>query len=124
VAISRGLKTTFLVHFIVGLIFGLLQLLIPDQAGSMLGIPVPDAWALRLVGAAILAFATSSWFAYRADVWEKVKIVVQMEIVWTVLAALVLLAGLLFGGLAAGEWVNFIIMAAFAVAFIVFYQRE
>jgi hypothetical protein len=77
----------------------------------------------RLVGAAILGFTSSSWWAYKESSWEKVKIIVQMEIVWTVLATLVLLWGLLFAGLPALEWLNAIIMAAFAVAFSIFYSR-
>ena len=122
---SSGLRITFLVHFIVALVTGLALLLVPETWGSMMGVPVTDPMMMRLFGAALLGFgATSSWLAYRAAAWEKVKIVVQMEIVWTVLGALVTLWGLLFAGLAAGWWVNFIILAAFAVAFIVFYQRE
>jgi hypothetical protein len=32
--ISQGLKATFLVHFVVGLIFGLIDLLIPGLWGA------------------------------------------------------------------------------------------
>ncbi len=120
--ISSGLKTTFLIHIIVGLIFGLGMLLFP-MAWAALGVPVQEPEMYRLVGAAILGFASSSWWAYRETSWERVKIVVQMEIFWTVLATLVILWGLLFAGLPAIEWMNAIIMAAFAVAFSYFYSR-
>jgi len=121
--ISSGLKTTFLVHIIVGLIFGLGMLLFP-QAWTALGVPVQEPEMYRLVGAAILGYTASSWWGYRETSWERVKIVVQMEIVWTVLATLVILWGLLFAGLPSIEWLNAIIMAAFAAAFSYFYSRR
>jgi hypothetical protein len=120
--ISSGLKTTFLIHIIVGLVFGLALLLYP-QLWVALGVPITDPEMSRLVGAAILAFASSSWWAYKETSWEKVKIIVQTEIVWTILATLVLLWGLLFAGLPATEWINAILMAAFAAAFSFFYSR-
>ncbi len=43
---------------------------------------------------------------------------------WTALVTLVLLYGLLFAGLATAFWINTIIMAGFAVAFIYFYSKK
>ena len=80
--IPSGLKTTFLVHFIVALIFGLILLLIPEAWGNLIGWPIKEPAIYRLVGAAILGFGASSWWAYKETAWEKVKIVLQMEIVW------------------------------------------
>jgi hypothetical protein len=120
--VSSGLKTTFLVHIIIGLIFGIGMLLFPN-AWAALGVPVKEPNMYRLVGGAILGFTSSSWWAYKEPSWEKVKIVVQMEIVWTILATLVILYGLLFAGLPAVEWMNAIIMACFAAAFTYFYSR-
>lgn len=122
--ISTGLKTTFLVHLIVGGIFGLIYLLIPDVWGDFVGWPIQDPTVYRLLGAAILGYAASSWWAYQAGVWEKVKIVVQMEIVWTLLATLVMLWGLFFAGAPLFGWVTVVIMGGFAIAYIVFYLRE
>jgi hypothetical protein len=122
--ISTGLKVTFLVHFILGVIIGLLYLLVPEWWSNLSGWPTKDVTAERLIGAAFLGFTASSWWAYREAIVEKVKIVVKMEIVWTILASLVILWGLLFEGAPSAGWMNFIVMAAFAVAFIVFYPRE
>jgi len=55
--------------------------------------------------------------------WQRVRIVVVMDIVWSALGALVILWGLLFEGLPPLEWLNVILLAAFAVAFIFFYVR-
>ena len=122
--IPYGLKITFLVHVVVAGIFGLVFLLIPEMFGSMMGAPIKEPSTFRLVGAALIAFAASSWFAYRETLWERVKIVVQMEIVWTILGVLATLYGLVFEGLPVGDWMNVVILGAFAVAFIFFYSRR
>jgi hypothetical protein len=111
------------VHFVLGLIFGLIYLLIPVAWGNLVNWPVQEPAAYRLIGAALLGFAASSWWSYRESAWERVKIVVQMEMVWTILGALVMLWGLLFAGLPAFGWVNFVILGAFSVAWCVFYFR-
>jgi hypothetical protein len=121
--IPKGLKITFLVHFITAGIFGAGFLLIPEMLTEMVGARAMEPSTFRLVGAAMLAFAASSWLAYRQPVWEKVKIVVQIEIVWTVLGVLATLWGLIFEGLPAADWMNVVILGAFAVAFAAFYYR-
>jgi hypothetical protein len=122
--ISSGLKTLFLVHFVVGLVFGLLYLFIPATFMGWVGMSVQDGFPYRVIGAAVLAFTASSWYCYKAAEWEKVKIVVLAEIVWTVLNVLVGLYGLIFAGQPAAEWINVIIMAGFAAAFIYFYYHK
>jgi hypothetical protein len=121
--ISPGLKATFLVHAILGCIFGLFYLLMPDVWGNLVGVPMQEPGWYRAIGAAILGFASSSWLAYRETAWEKVKIVVQMEIVWSVLGTLVTLWGLIFAGFPTSDWLSALILGGFAVAFSVFYFR-
>ena len=122
--IPNGLKITFLVHLIVAVIFGVGFLLIPEMLTEMLGARTIEPSTFRLVGAALLAFGVSSWLAYRQPVWEKVKIVVQLEIVWTILGVLATLWGLMFEGLPAADWMNVLILGAFALAFTYFYSRS
>jgi hypothetical protein len=122
--ISSGLKTLFLVHFVIGLVVGLLYLLVPDLFMGWFGMPVSDDFPYRIIGAAILAFTASSWYCYQVAEWERVKIVVLAEIAWTGLNVLLGLYGLLFARMPAGEWVNVIIMAGFAIAFAYYYRKE
>jgi hypothetical protein len=122
--ISSGLKYTFLIHFIVGLFFGLTYLLYPSLWTGMSGIAVEYDMTDRVIGAAVLGWSAMSWFCYRAGVVGRVKIVVLGEIVWTVLATLVILYALLLQGYPSFAWMNAVIMAAFAVAFIVFNPKE
>jgi len=122
--ISQGLRTTFLIHFIVALLFGLGFLFMPVLVGSWYGLNVQEPETYRLLGAAMLGFAVSSWFAYRATDWESVRIVVVMELVWTILGTLVLLYALLFAGFPALGWLNAVILGAFAIAFGRFYFQK
>ena len=122
--LSQGLKTTFLIHFIVALLFGLSFLLIPIAVGNLYGLNVQEPDTYRLLGAAMLGFAVSSWLAYGATDWESVRIVVVMEMVWTVLGTLVMLYALLIAGFPALGWINAVVLAAFAIAFGRFYFQK
>jgi len=122
--LSQGLKTTFLVHFIVALLFGLGFLLIPSAVGSFYGLNVQEPEIYRLLGGALLGFAVSSWLSYKATSWESVRIVVVMEIFWAILGTLVMLYALLLAGFPALGWLNAVIFAAFAIAFGRFYFQK
>ena len=122
--IPAGLRTTFLIHFFVGLVFGLIFLLFSELWGELVNWPATDPTIYRLLGAAILGYGVSSWFAYRETAWERVKILVQVEIIWTGLGALVSLWALIFEGIPAIGWLYAVLLTAFAVTFSVCYFRK
>ena len=125
--ISSGLKTTFLVHAIIAVLFGLGYLLIPATVGAWYGFSATDpaVWEVwRVLGAALIGFAMASWWGYRASDWSQVAIVVQMEIVWTVLGALATIWALVAGLFPVMGWVNVVLLVIFAVAFGYFYSRK
>lgn len=122
--ILPGLRIAFWVHFIVGGIVGLCYLLVPDVLAGAAGIQVQDTATWRLVGAAICAFAASSWWAVHEVEWARVKIIVEAELVWTVLATLVEISGNIGMGYPVLAWSGAIIMALFAIAFGYFYFRQ
>jgi len=122
--ISSGLRTTFLVHFILGLIFGLLLLLIPETFLGMFSWKVTQPATYRLVGAAILGFTMSSWFGYKAATWDQVRIVVLAELVWAPLATLVMLWGMISGDFPPTAWINVVIFGGFSIAFWISYNQQ
>ncbi len=122
--ISSGLKNLFLIHFIVGMLFGLTFLLFPVLYGNVLNWTLKDPAAFRIIGAAMVGISSTSWFAYKNPIWDKVRIVVLMEIIWTVLAALATVWGIYFEGFPLVAWMNAILMAIFAVLFFLFYRKE
>ncbi|MHA2031801.1 MAG: hypothetical protein ACW99Q_20675 [Candidatus Kariarchaeaceae archaeon] len=81
---SKVLKYTFLVHFIVAVAFGLGYFFIPEVVMDITEWPMTDIFVVRTLGAAFIGIALTSILSYLENNWEKVKIVVQMEIVWLV----------------------------------------
>lgn len=114
---SKGLKNLFLFHFIVAIVFGLTYLLIPETFASIVQWPLRETFPYRLLGAALMGFGVSSWLAFKNQLWESVKIVVVMEIVWCGLGTLVMLWGMFTQGLPAIGWLNTALMAFFTVTF-------
>jgi hypothetical protein len=105
--ISQGLKYIFLIHAIISVIFGLGLWLIPGSFLTLLGwVPTTveftvageqgtapgtvfiDPFITRLLGAALLALAYSSFWGWRMNQWIEVKLVVQTEAVYCILALL------------------------------------
>ena len=120
---SQGLKTTFLIHAIVALVFGIVLYLVPGTFLDLVGWKAFDGNMSRAFAAALLALAVSSWFGYRAARWEQVRIVVQMEIAFTLLGAVAGLYGFFVRNAPAVIWVAIVIWVAFAAAWIYFYSR-
>ena len=63
--ISSGLKTIFLIHFIIATLFGLIYMLIPNLYGQIVNWPIKETAIYRLVGAALIGYGASSWFALK-----------------------------------------------------------
>jgi hypothetical protein len=122
--ISNGLKYTFIFHFIVAIIFGFTYLLIPYQWATIVQWPLKETLPYRLLGAALIGFGVSSWLAFKNQLWDSVKIVVIMEIMWCGLGTVVMLWGMFTQGLPSIGWLNTVLMAFFAVTFCFFLIRE
>jgi hypothetical protein len=120
---SRGLKITFLAHAIVSLAFGLVLYLIPDTWVALVNWAPYDPAITRIYAAALLGLCVSSWLGYRATRWDEVRIVVQMEIVVTVLGGLAGLYSALLAGAPLFIWVSVVIYLGFSAAWIYFYQQ-
>ena len=86
--ISNILKYTFLLHFIVCMIFGFLFFLSPEFYRDVTAWPFFDPTTARVMGSGFLGFGFASLFGYRAASWEEVKIVVIGDIVFTLFGVL------------------------------------
>jgi hypothetical protein len=133
-SISKGLRSTFLVHMIIAAVCGAALLLVPGRTLSLVGwvpswvqlpesdLSVPgttfvDPVITRVLGAALLAMAFSSYRSWRAHQWGAVALLVQLEVTFCVLGALVILAGMFTTERAMPfRLVSSIILAGFALA--------
>jgi uncharacterized membrane protein len=117
-------RIAFLAYALVAGAFGLLLTFIPANFGSMLGETFLEPFTWRLVGASITSLAVTSVLAYRQRIWDRVKIVAQLNIISSTLLVIVEVYGMVFEGVSASDWMNVAILGAFAVAFGVLYRRE
>ena len=115
---SKTLKTLFLVHAVVALIFGLPMLIAPGRLLTALGWAPIDPIVSRLLGAALLAMAWSSFRGWQTDDRARVALILETEVVLDVLSCVGLLRHLLFGAYPVLPWLVFGIYAIFAVAWV------
>jgi len=118
------LKVVFLIHAIVAALFGIVLLIVPGRVQLLVGWSPIDPVVSRVLGAALLALAWSSSRGWQATARAQVAFLVEMETVFTVLGCIGLLRHLLFLPTPGFAWVMFIILAAFAIAWIVFLVRR
>jgi hypothetical protein len=120
---SKALKTTFMVHTIVALLFGLPMLFIPGRLLGALGWAPIDPIVSRLLGAAMIAL---SWSSYRAaglgDKLPKIgqKLLVELEAVYCALGAIGLLRHTLAAYYTWIVWLPAIVLILFAAAWVYF----
>jgi hypothetical protein len=142
--ISSRLSITFFIHMIVSGILGAALWLIPGRTLSLLGwveemvllpeseLSVPgytfvDPLITRLMGAALLALAFSSFQGWRSKSWSQVRLVVELETAFTFFGVVAFIAVLALGGrnIPPAFWALFGMMAAFMIAWgIALLRRE
>ena len=122
--ISKLLKLTFLIHFFVAAIFGLVFTILLDLYVGVVGWPETDQITGRVLGAVFLGLAAGSLLSWRETKWESVKIVVQMEIVWLAIGLAVHIWAILTQDFILIIWFQVVILAIFLGAFIWFYYDQ
>ena len=121
---SKALKYTFLIHAVVAVLFGVPLLIVPGRFLGWFGWAPIDPIISRVLGAALLALAWSSFRGWRATERAQVAILVEMEAVFTVLGCAGLLRHLLSARYPAMVWMVFAILGIFAIAWIVSLLRK
>jgi hypothetical protein len=121
---SKALRTTFLIHAIVAVLSGAAMLLSPGRFLKALGWAPIDLIISRLLGAALLGMAWSSFRGWRAGTWADVAILIELEAAFTILACVGLLRHLLFFRYPLIVWLVFAIFAVSAAAWSYFLLRN
>jgi len=123
--ISKLLKITFLIHFFVAVIFGLVFTVIVEIYVELVGWPYLDPVTGRVLGAIFLGLAVASLLSWRETKWESVKIIVQMEIAWLVIGTAVHFFAIFTDPLLPFMiFIQTAILLVFLVAFIWFYYDQ
>ena len=122
--IQPGLKNTFQAHFVITGAVGLQHLFFPRWWTELAGIEITATVTWRVIGAALVALAVSSWLSHREELWARVRIIVLMEIVWSFLCALVIIWAILAEGTPPLEWLNVALLVTFGVLFTYYFFNQ
>jgi hypothetical protein len=119
--ISKQLNIMFLIHFFVSILFGIVFLIFVEAFVAFIQWPYLDPVVGRLLGAALIGFGATSLLAWRETEWAKVKIVVQMEIVWCAIGSIICLVSVFLFPLPFFTWIIIIILIFFLIIFAWYY---
>jgi len=115
---SKGMRIAILVYAILWGLYGLLHVLTPQLMQAK------DPAIERVLGAAVVAFAVGAGLAYIERAWDKVRIMVLLQVIWMILYTVTMAWGILAGGITPAAWPPTIIGAVFAVLLTILYARE
>jgi hypothetical protein len=115
---TKGLRIALLVYTVYSVVYGLVHVVSPEM------VMAKDPAIERVLGAAVLAFALGAGLAYIERAWERVKIVVLVQVTWMILYTITMAWGILVGGITAVAWAPTLIGAVFAILLATLYIRE
>ncbi len=115
---SQSLRITFIVHTIVSFVFGLALLIVPGRFLDLFGWAPIDPLISRMLGAALLGLGWGSYRGWRANTWDEVEFLLQVEAAFTVLASIGMLRHLLIASWPWYVWMVFAFYAVFGVSWV------
>ncbi len=121
---SKALKTTFAIHAVIAFIFGAPLLIIPGRTLGLFGWQPIDPHITRLLGAAMLALAWSSFLGYRTSDKDLQSALIQMEFIYCALGAIGLLRHILIAWYPWYFWAIFILLVIFAIVWLYFLWKK
>ena len=107
--IPNSLRTWFVIHCIVDVVFAIPMLVAPVAFLSLFGWTTVDPFMTRLVAAALMGIGLESYLGRNAGV-EAFQGMLNLKIIWSAVAVLGLLVSVLTLG---GPWMAWLIIAIF-----------
>ena len=101
--ISKGLRTWFVIHFAIDIVFAILLLVAPAAFLTFLGWTAVDPYAARLVGAALMGIGIESYLGRNAGV-EAFQGMLNLKIIWSTTAIAGTLLTMMTGYQPWGAW--------------------
>jgi cation transport ATPase len=114
--VPKGLRTWFVIHFAVDIVFAVPLLLVPKWILPLFGWSAVDPITSRLVGAALLGIGGASLLERNAG-REVFRAMLGLKIIWATAALVAIALGILAGG-PATAWLFFAIFGVFLAVWI------
>jgi hypothetical protein len=115
---SKSLRYTFIVHAIVAFVLGAPLLLAPGRTLGLFGWAPVDPLISRILGAALLGLAWSSFRGWRAAERKQVAVLIELEAIFCVLSCIGMVRQTFGYYYPYYVWALLVILAAFAVAWV------
>jgi hypothetical protein len=107
--ISQGLRTWFVIHFVLDVLFAVPLIFAPIAFLSFFGWTTIDPLATRLVGAALMGIGVESYLGRNAGL-EAYKGMLNLKIIWSATATFGLLVTMLVNQ---EPWAGWLLVALF-----------
>ena len=114
----KSLRYTFGVHALVALLLGAALLLAPGRFLGLFGWAPVDPLLSRVLGAALIALAWTSFRGYRASSRAQVALLIEAEAAFCVLASVGILRHILASNWPWYVWTMLVVFILFAVAWV------
>jgi hypothetical protein len=121
---SKALKYTLLIHAVVAFLVGAPLLVAPGRFLDWVGWAPVEPIINRILGAALLALAWSSFRGWGTADIAQARILLEMEAAFTILGCVGVLRHLLRARYPPIVWVVLVILAIFAAAWVFFLTRR
>ncbi len=115
---SKTLRITLLIFAIYSVLYGLVHVISPELVGAV------DPAIERVLGAASIAFGFGAGLAFFVKTWEKVRLVVLVQVAWMLLYTITMIWGILVGAITRAAWPPAIIGLVFFLLLLILYIRE
>jgi hypothetical protein len=124
--ISRACKYFLGIHFVIGVVFGLVFLFIPDLFYNFITYPLNrrDPVAIRVLGVALIGLSSGSLIAAFENKWEEIRATLEMEVVFLLIGTIVVIYSHFFLGLPILAVFIDVILIIFLVGFLLFILKE
>ena len=120
--VSKGLRSWFVVHFILDVLLGVPLILAPVQILSFFGWTTIDPITARLVGAALMGIGIESYLGRNADL-QAYQGMLNLKIIWSGAAIIGFVLSILTGYQPWGIWLLLVIFIAFNILW-VYYRLQ
>ena len=117
-SIARECRIFLCIDFIIGLVFGLIFILIPELFLNFINWGSFDPVAMRILGIAIIALGSGSLIASFEDTWKEVRAIIEMEVIWLLFGEIILIVCHLVFFFPWEAWFIDVIMIALLIGFI------